>query len=278
MPPSSPTARQRQLGVELKKLRRHKDRDLSTQEVADRTGLSQSKVSRIENAKTRASLTEVGLILDVYGVDSGTRARLLQLTREAQQRGWWVAYGDVFIGSYIGFEDVARRVRTYETMLIPGLLQTGRYARAVIEAGRWHDPADVDKRVQARRARQALLDRPDAPSLDVVIDEAALRRPVGGVEVMREQLRALLDAGDRPDVSVRVLPFAAGAHGGMDGPFTILSFEGDPDMAYVESRAGNTYLESTDQMRSVTLTFERIWDAALPAEESAALIAALIKE
>jgi transcriptional regulator with XRE-family HTH domain len=274
MPPSSPTARQRKLGVELRAARERVE--LSTQELADRLGWSQSKVSRIERARSLARPADVGRVLDVIGVDASTRARLVQLAYEAQQRGWWVTYGDIFTSSYIGFEDVATRVRTYETILIPGLLQTGRYARAVIEAGRPGDP-DVDRRVQARRARQALLDRPAAPEVLAVIDEAALRRPVGGADVMREQLHALLV--ERPNVTVRVLPFVAGAHSGMDGPFTILSFdEADPDMAYVESRAGNNYLESADQVRSVTLTFERIWNAALSAEDSAALIAALIKE
>jgi transcriptional regulator with XRE-family HTH domain len=276
MPPSSPTARQRKLGVELRAARERVG--LSTQELADQLGWSQSKVSRIERARTLVRPADVGRVLDVIGVDAPTRARLIQLANEAQQRGWWVAYGDLFTSSYIGFEDVSTRVRTYETILIPGLLQTGRYARAVIEAGRPGDP-DIDRRVQARRARQALLDRPDAPEVLAVIDEAALRRPVGGPEVMREQLGVLLDAGERRNVSIRVLPFASGAHGGMDGPFTILSFDqGDPDLAYSEGRTGNNYLESVDQVQSVTLTWERIWNSALSTEESAALIAALAKE
>jgi transcriptional regulator with XRE-family HTH domain len=277
MPPSSPTARLRKLGREL---RAHRERvGLSSEAAAKRLGWSQSRVSRFETARALPTVTEVSHMLDTYGVDSGTRATLIQLTRQAQEPGWWVPYGDIFTGSYISFEDVARKIRILELSLIPGLLQSGRYARALIEAARLGDAADVERRVVARLARQgAVLTRSDAPDLLAILDEAALRRPVGGPDVMREQLRALLPSRDRPNVAVRVLPFSAGAHAGMDGPFTILSFQGDPDLAYVESRAGNNYLESVDQMRGVTLTFERVTEDALTVEESAAFIAALIEE
>lgn len=277
MPASIPTARQRSLGLELRRLR--EEHGLSTQELADRLGWSQSKVSRGELARTRVTPTDVGRILDVYGVDSETRGALLQLAHEAQQRGWWVAYGDIFTGSYIGFEDVARKIHAYETILIPGLLQTGRYARAVIEAGRPGDPADVERRVQARLARQALLTRPGAPELHAIIDEAALRRPAGGPDVMREQFRALLPTPERPNVTVQILPFSAGAHGGMDGPFTILSFDPpDPDIAYSETAVGDAYEESAAGTRGVTLRFERIRKAALPVEESAEFVSAVVEE
>lgn len=276
MPPSTPTARGHTLGHELRKLRA--GHDLSTQKVANRLGWSQSKVSRIETGKQGVRPSDVGLLLDLYGVDSKTRAGLIEMAQNAQQHGWWVPYGDVFTGSYIAIEDVADKIRDYETILIPGLLQTGRYARAVIEAGRPAVPGEVDRRVRARRARQDLLDRTDAPKLVAVIYEAALRCPIGGPEVMREQLRALIQP-ERENVTVLVLPFAAGAHAGLDGPFTILSFEGDaPDIAFAETAVGDAYEESAEGTRKATLRFKAIQELALSAKESAAFIAALIKE
>lgn len=277
MPPSSPTARLRKLGREL---RGHRERvGLSSEAAAKRLGWSQTMVSRIETARALPTIAQVGHILDTYGVDSSTRATLIQLARRAQEPGWWVPYGDIFTGSYISFEDVATRIRTFEIHVVPGLLQTARYARALIQAGRQSDAADTERRVLARMARQAaVLTRQDAPNLLAVIDEAALRRPVGGPEVMHEQLRALLPSADRANVTVRVLPFSVGAHAGVDGPFTILSFGDDPDMAIAESRGGTNYLESVDQVHGVNLTFERITEDALTAEESAAFIADITKE
>jgi transcriptional regulator with XRE-family HTH domain len=277
MPRTIPTVRARRLGRELRLLREH--HDLSTDAAAARLGWSQSKVSRIETAYTVPSPTDVGHVLDLYGVDSPTRAALLQLAHEAKRRGWWQAFGDVYTGSYFGMEDEAKIVRTVETTLIPGLFQTAPYARAVIEASYPDDPDRVNRSVRARMTRKELLSRPDAPQVIALINEGALHEKVGGPEVMREQLSALHAASQGRNVTVRVLPFSAGANGGLDGPFSILSFGEDfPDVAWTGTFLGELYEESADQLRRVRLAFERMYDAALPVEESLALIANLVEE
>jgi hypothetical protein len=166
--------------------------------------------------------------------------------------------------------------------VIPGLLQTDDYARAVIRASLPGNEAAVQRRVQARSARRTLLGRadPPAPKFTAIIDEAALRRPVGGPEVMRAQLRALVDAARRPNVSVRVLPYAAGAHPGLDGPFIILGFPEDlaPDVAYVETKGGDIYAESAADVRRFRVDFESISAVALDPEGSTEFIAAIAEE
>ncbi|TMR97998.1 helix-turn-helix domain-containing protein [Nonomuraea basaltis] len=266
----SPTVRLRRLARELRKLR--EDSGLTPEAAAAQLGWSRSKVSRIETGRTMASRSDVGAVCDLYGINSADRAGLIQLASEVRQRGWWTAYADVFTGSYIGLEDEAALIRQWEVQLIPGLLQTEDYARTVISL---HRPqAEVQRRVMARMARRTLLSRPDAPQLRAILDEAAIRRPIGGDQVMHEQLEALLIAARRANIEIRVLPFSAGEHAGLEGAFTILSFseEIDPDVAYVEGTAGDIYVESSDQVDRCKLIYERILDAALSAEDSLGLI------
>lgn len=250
---------------------------LSPEEAAARLGWSRSKVSRIETGRTRASSTDVASACDLYGAGSSVRAGLVQLAKEVRQRGWWTAYADVFTGSYIGLEDEAALICQWEVQLVPGLLQTEDYARTVITAGRLAscDVEDVHRRVMARMARRTLLNRPDAPELHAVLDEGVIRRPIGGSELMRDQLTALLIAARRPNVTIRVLPYRVGAHAGLEGAFTVLSFaeEVDPDVAYVEGTAGDVYVESSDQVDRYKMAFVRIRDAALSPEASMKLIA-----
>lgn len=162
---------------------------------------------------------------------------------------------------------------------MPGLLQTPDYARALIQTAIPYDPAGVERRVQARMARQALLTRPKPPSLSAVLDEAVLQRLVGTPQIMRRQLSTLLPEITRSNVKIRVLPYARGAVG-VEGSFVILGFADDldPDVAYVEGIGGDLFLESAIELTRCNLTFERIWDAALPEEASADLITALMKE
>lgn len=279
MPRSVPTVRQRRLGRDLRQLR--EARDLSSDRAAAQLGWSQSKISRIETARIGVTPPDVSRMLDLYGVSSHQRAALVQLAHEAQQRGWWAEYGDVFTGSYIGLEDEADSIRDFEPQVVPGLLQTEEYARAVIEAVRpGESHAEIDRRVRARMARKVLLSRDDPPTLTAIIAESALRWPIGGRDVMSGQMRALLDAGRRSNVNIRVLHPEAGAHAGLDGPFVILSFSGDdfPDVAYTEGPAGDNYVESADQVRRVTLNWNRIADKALSVEESARILADLAEE
>ncbi|MEU9831204.1 helix-turn-helix transcriptional regulator [Streptosporangium sp. NPDC048047] len=273
-PFQSPTVRLRRLARELRTMRERSG--LKPEEVAARLGWSRSKVSRIETGRTRASSADVADICDLYGADSPVRAGLIQLAKDVRQRGWWAAYADVFTGSYIGLEDEAVLIRQWEVQLVPGLLQTEDYARAVISAGRPepHDTGDVQRRVMARMARRTLLSRSDAPQLHTVLDEGVIRRPIGGWEAMCGQLDALQAAARRPNVTIRVLPYSAGAHAGLEGAFTILSFaeDIDPDVAYVEGTAGDVYVESSEHVDRYKMAFARICDAALPPEDSARLI------
>lgn len=269
-----PTVRGRRLARELRKLR--EEQGLTLQEVADRLDWSRATVSRLETSQTRPRPGDIADLLDLYGVPSPDRDALITLARQAGQRGWWTAYQDVFAGSYVALEDEASHIRTWDPQLIHGLLQTEPYARTVITAGRLL-PAqeDIERRIAARKIRQTLLERENAPQLHVVFDEAVLHRPIGGPEVMRGQLDALTTAVTRPSVTIQVLPYAAAAHAGLDGRFTILSYPdpADPDIAYVEGTMGDVYLESAGEIAKHRDRFDRIEAAALSPEDSAHLIA-----
>lgn len=269
-----PTVRGRRLARELRKLR--EEQGLTLQEVADRLDWSRATVSRLETSQTRPRPGDIADILDLYGVPSPDRDALITLARQAGQRGWWTAYQDVFAGSYVALEDEASHIRTWDPQLIHGLLQTEEYSRAVITAGRLL-PAqeDIERRIAARKIRQALLDRESAPRLQVIFDQAVLLRPIGGRDVMRAQLESLVEAVNRPTVTVQVLPFTKGGHAGLDGRFTILSYPdpADPDIAYVEGTMGDVYLESSEAIAKHRDRFDRIEAAALSPEESAHLIA-----
>ncbi|MEV7808631.1 helix-turn-helix transcriptional regulator [Microbispora sp. NPDC088329] len=274
MPMKSPTVRHRRLGRELRRLRENSG--LTPDAAAKQLGWSRPKVNRIENARTSPSVTDVADACDLYGADSATKAGLIQLCRDASQRGWWTAYSDVFSGSYVVLEAEAAAIRTWEPVLIPGLLQTEEYARALMGPTRpAPDDVELKRRVDARMARKITLLGSSAPSLHALIDEGALRRPVASAGVMRRQLESLIDVGDRPNVTVQVVPLTAGLHVGLDGAFSVLSFgEGDPDVGYTGCPGGDVYVEAADQVRGLTLTFEHLAEMALPPDESAALIAA----
>ncbi|QXJ21057.1 helix-turn-helix domain-containing protein [Actinomadura graeca] len=270
-----PTVRGRRLARELRKLR--EEQGLTLQEVADRLDWSRATVSRLETSQTRPRPGDIADILDLYGVPSPARDALITLARQAGQRGWWTAYQDVFTGSYVALEDEASHIRTWDPQLIHGLLQIEPYSRAVITSGRLlPSPEEIERRIAARKIRQALLDRESAPRLHVVFDESVLHRHIGGREVMRAQLDALnLAVKTRPSVTIQVLPYTAQAHAGLDGRFTILSYPNpaDPDIAYVEGTMGDVYLESAEEIAKHRDRFDRIEAAALSPEDSAHLIA-----
>ncbi|GAA4086370.1 helix-turn-helix transcriptional regulator [Actinomadura miaoliensis] len=268
-----PTVRGRRLARELRRLR--EELGLTLQDVADRLDWSRATVSRVETGQTRPKVGDVARMLELYGVPSPDRDALMTLAREAGQRGWWTAYADVFAGSYVALEDEASDIRTWDPQLVHGLLQTEEYARAVITAGRMlPGSTEIERRIVARKVRQKLLERPNAPLLHVVLDEAVLHRPIGGAPVMNAQLRALAVMAERPRVTVQVLPYGAGEHAGLDGRFTILSFPdpADPDIAYVEGTMGDVYVESAEETGVHRRRFDRIVEAALSPEDSAHLI------
>ncbi len=210
----SPTVRRRRLALELRRLR--EAARLTCEEVAEHLECSTSKVSRIETGRVSVSPRDVRDMLDLYGVSAQQGASLVQLARDSRQKGWWHAYSDTIqpqFATYIGLESAASEIRIYEVTLIPGLLQTEEYARTVIAAGTvGGDHEGTERNVALLMARQPLLTGDDPPRLWAVLDEAALRRTVGGAGLMRLQLDHLLDLARLPNVAIQVIPFGAGAH------------------------------------------------------------------
>jgi len=277
----SPTVRGRRLRYELRRLR--EQAGLTRDEVARRLEWSGSKISRIETGQSRAQTGDVRDLLDIYGVTDDEAEALVQLAREARRRGWWTAYNDVFTGTYVGLEAEASAMRTYEPQIIPGLLETEDYTRALIRAGLVRaDPAEIERRVEARLARQEILRRPDALAIWAVLDEPAIRRPVGGPAVMSAQLQHLIEVTATPNskITLQILPLAVGSHPGLSGPFVILDFPiaEDPSVVYLETATDGLYLEETAEIERYTLMFDHLRSSALSSSESASLIARAAQE
>jgi hypothetical protein len=215
---------------------------------------------------------DVADLLTLYDVDDAVeRDRLLALARDANNPGWWHRFGDVLPGwfqSYLGLEASAALIRTYEVQFVPGLLQTRDYARAVVLLGHGRaKPEEIERRVELRMQRQQILTRDDRPpKLWIVVDEAALRRPIGGVEVMRSQVEALLKASALPHVRLQVIPFQAGGHAAAGGAFTILRFPDEdlPDVVYIEQLTSALYLDKRDDVDLYAEAMERICVEARP--------------
>jgi transcriptional regulator with XRE-family HTH domain len=263
-------------------LRRHREQaGVTIDMVAERLGCSTSKVSRIETGHTTASPGDVQSILDIYGVAPAVAAELVQIAREARQKGWWHPYSTVLTGAYVGLETAARSIRAYEQQLIPGLLQTEEYAIALIRGARLDDTdQEIGQRVRVRMTRQALLIQDDPIDLRVVLDEAVLSRPVGGDAVMRDQIKQLITIARRPNVTIQILPFAAGGHAGMDGSFAILEFEeeGDADVVFIDNATGGLFLEKAEELRKYISIFDTVRATALPPEASFEMIETLVEE
>ncbi|MCK9923977.1 helix-turn-helix domain-containing protein [Frankia sp. AgPm24] len=258
-----PIVRRVVLGTQLRRLREAKG--ISRSEAGYSIRASDSKISRLELGRVSFKERDVADLLTLYGVtEEKDRAPLLELTREANEPGWWQGFTDVMPGwfqPYLGLEEAAILIRTYELQFIPGLLQTRDYARAVIAGARQIDAADViERRVQARMSRQAVLDRADSPRLWAIIDEAALRRPVGGPEVMQAQLKHLIALTVKSNITIQVIPFSGGPHPAEGGSFSILRF-GEPDIAdvvYLEHLTGAIYLDKPEDLTRYTLTMDNL--------------------
>jgi len=278
----SPTVRRRRLALELRRLR--EAARLTCEEVAEHLECSTSKVSRIETGRVSVSPRDVRDMLDLYGVSAQQGASLVQLARDSRQKGWWHAYSDTIqpqFATYIGLESAASEIRIYEVTLIPGLLQTEEYARTVIAAGTVGGDHDgTERNVALLMARQPLLTGDDPPRLWAVLDEAALRRTVGGAGLMRLQLDHLLDLARLPNVAIQVIPFGAGAHPAMGRPFVILAFpeRADPDVVYLEDLTSALYVEDVDEVDRYNMFFNHLRATALSFEDSAARIMSVIKE
>jgi hypothetical protein len=275
----SPTVRRRRLGAEL---RRYRDAaGLTIDHVAESLDCSASKISRIETGQTGASPRDVRDMLALYTVGDAELESLMDIARGTRQRGWWQPYGSVLTGAYVGFEAAAHRIGSYEAHCVPGLLQTEEYAYSLISAARDDlSREEIADRVRVRKARQAILTQDEPVEFWSILDEAALLRPVGGPDVMREQFDHLLAAAELPNVTLQILPLSAGAHPGMEGSFVLLHFsdEMDRDTVYVAMATGGVFQEKPEELARYTLILERLKDVALPAEESVVFVAKLAKE
>jgi transcriptional regulator with XRE-family HTH domain len=278
----SPFVRRRRLGQLLKGLRA--GQNLTVEHVGKELDWSPSKVSRIETAAVKVSTTDLRALLDLYGVTAPEeKAGFIELGKESRESGYWMGYKDntpvQAFDDYVGFEAEASVIRVFDPTLIPGLLQTPEYARAVITA-MLPDGTDAEmgERVALRMARQQILSRQtDTVSYWTVIDEAALRRPMGGEarkKVMREQIAKVIEAAALPRVTVQVLPFEAGAHAGLSGSFTILELPhpADPNVVYTESMSTGVLIEDPEEVRFYRRSFERIQSEALGRDSSAAFL------
>jgi transcriptional regulator with XRE-family HTH domain len=276
-----PTVRQRRLAQALRELRH--EAGLTQDAVGARMGWHTSKLFRLENARSpRVDWLDVKELMDLYGVRSPHREALIQLAKDARMMGWWTPYRDVFTGSYVALEDEASAMRLYCPELVPGLLQTEAYARAVIRAVRpGYDEESVERRVTARLTRQkVLLGRASPPDLVVVLNEAVLRRLVGDRYVMAAQLEALQAAARQRRVVLQVLPFSAGAHASLEGGFVLIQFPGeaDPDVVYVEGIMGDLYLESIEEVKRYQSAFDRIQAVALNPQETLTLVDKTVRQ
>jgi transcriptional regulator with XRE-family HTH domain len=276
-----PTARLRRLAAELLRLR--KAAGLSREAVAEETSINKATLYRIETAKARPQLRTLKALLDLYEVEEAEREELVVLLREANQQGWLKTFEGELpdrYSTFIGFESEARQLLTYEALLIPGLLQTEDYARAVIRGMLPLATDDeVETRVTARIERQQILEG-DQLRFWVVIDEAALRRNVGDAAVLRAQLEHLRQAARRPNVTLQLLPFDAGPHPALLGAFVILKFGeiGAPDMVYIESEAGDLFLDDEISVERYNTTFEHLRATALSSRASADFLSRHVRE
>jgi transcriptional regulator with XRE-family HTH domain len=272
----SPTVRRRRLRYELRRLRT--ERGLTIEDVQERSNgdIKAPTLSRWETGERSIRPVDLRLLLDIYELPPDEREPLLTLARQAKERGWWQAYTSVmpdWFQIYVGLETEASTIREYSAELVPGLLQTAAYYRAFLTSIVPGDPGN-DRKIEVRLARQERLTSDDPPGFWVVLNEAVIRRPVGGSQVMRQQLEHIVEMAELPKVTIQVLPFSAGAHPAMEGPFNILGFPEphDPDVVYQENQSGSVYLEEAGEAERFSQMFSHLIAKALSPEDSIRLI------
>jgi transcriptional regulator with XRE-family HTH domain len=272
----SPSVRARQLASELRRLR--EEATLTGEEAAGQLKWSPSKVSRIETGRTAVTISDLRRMLDLYRVSGARGDRLIELGRTAQQRGWWDAYADTLSSGYsalIALESDAESERHYAAIMIPGLLQTERYAEVVTRSTMiMTPPGEITRIATARMTRQKVLTRSKPLELVAVLDEAALRRQVGGAGIMRDQLLHLVELARRPNVTIQVLPFSQGPHLAISGVFTLLQF---PEAAasgvvFLQNMTSDLFIEREDEVYRYGLAFDRLLELALGPGESETFI------
>lgn len=272
------TLRQRQLGRRLRRLR--EEAGLTLEDVAPKLDWSTSKLGRIETARQGVDVHGVRSMLDLYDVGGDQWTEIIELVRASRQKAWWHAYA-IRDQGYLGLEADASVVYDYQLAFVPGLLQTANYMRALFRTSRRRPTdAEIDRDVEVRLFRQRRLTEEPALELVAIVDESALRRPVGGTDVMRDQLRNLVTQAALPAVCFQVLPVSLGVHAGMDGSFTVLSFDdGDePAVAYLEHTANALHLEKDAEVNACKLVFDQLRSEALSPHDSAHLVARLADE
>jgi transcriptional regulator with XRE-family HTH domain len=273
-PESGPTVLRILLGTQLR--RRREEKGISREAAGYQIRASGSKISRMELGRVGFKYRDVADLLTLYGIEEGAeREMMLDLVTRANSPGWWSRYSDLlpdWFEPYIGLEDAASLIRTYEVQFIPGLLQTEDYARQLFTAGHTNAPAsEIERRVRLRVTRQGLLARRSPARLWAVIDETALRRPIGGREVMRAQIQRLIDLLAQRNITLQIMPFEAGGHAAEGGPFTLLRFPEPelPDVIYVEQLTSALYLDRNDDVDRYTEVMERLGVESDPPERTA---------
>ncbi|WP_083917927.1 helix-turn-helix domain-containing protein [Nocardiopsis xinjiangensis] len=277
MPTSySPSIRRRRLSSELRRLRA--ETGFTIAEAAKHADLGRSNLGKMEQAESKTvPAAALDKLLNLYEVhDTQTREALHALAQDAKQRGWWSKYKGLFDDDRAlpDFEAEASTIRTFEALCIPGLLQTPEYSHALFEGGRYTSLPEIEQRVAFRMARREVLNRVQPARLRAVLDEAALRRVIGGPEVMQTQLMHLLHMAEMPHVDVQVIPFRAGSHAGLTAPFAILDFPDprDSSIVYVGTIAGSVFFEQEDEVERYDVTYGDLQGSALSTKQSATLI------
>lgn len=268
------TARMRSLATELTELRTRAG--LNTREAAKLIGTSPSSLNRLENGGKVISAEDVSALLVAYGVTGAKRQELLGLARESEVRGWWETGAMLprHLPALITFEAQATRIVDASMLLVPGLLQTAEYVRAVMTAA-GVTGAEMESRVAARLGRQAVLSKPCPPAYLAIIDEAVLRRPMGGAEAMAAQLRHIIEVARKPHVDVRVLPFASGGHTGLDGIYVLLEFAVERPIVYLEHKRSSMFIDESEDVSVYQTATDTLVATALGPADSAEFLASV---
>lgn len=281
-PGSGPTVLRILLGTQLRRLREAKG--ITREEAGYKIRASGSKISRMELGRVSFKERDVVDLLEMYGVDEAEQASLVALSKEANSPGWWHKYSDVlpeWFQVYVGLEEAASLIRLYEVQFVPGLLQTAEYARAVISLGQpGAAPEEIDRRVSLRMARQELLTKDGGPRLWAVVDEAALRRPIGGRDVMEAQLARLAEAAREPNITLQVVPFRSGGHAAEAGAFAIMRFPDVdlPDVVYLEQLTSALYLDKREDVEKYTEVMERLSVESESPERTVDILSGMLEE
>jgi transcriptional regulator with XRE-family HTH domain len=281
--PAEATVLRMLLGAQLRRLRE------ATEISAERAGYeiraSRSKISRMETGRVGFKLRDIQDLLTLYGVaDEKQRANVIALASRSREPEWWTQYSDIlpdWFEAYLGLESAATAIRSFENQFVPGLFQTGDYARAVTRLGHQTAPGgEIERRVRLRLARQDLLSRTRRPRIWAVMDEAVLRRPIGGTAVMRAQLFRLIEVARLPGVRLQVVPFTRGGHAAASGSFTILRFEERdlPDVVYIEQLTSAVYLDQRPDVEHYLEVVDQLSGEALTPAATALFIEQVTKE